>query len=582
MRASAPHRSQLRHLGVTVMLCCVATWIGCSDDTGSKKAEPDTATTFDIQPFDAGITETEDDTATSNCPGAAGCACKANSDCDSTLCLETPKGLRCAALCDGTGCAADEICTEIPSGSDTIIACAARFATLCDPCNADKDCTTPGAKEAACVRWGGDGAFCGTACDSDGDCKEGYGCGDGISVSGKTVRQCRPKDGAVCGCSPSAIGNELTTSCQVSGAGGASCPGKRVCLADGSPNAPPGGGLSACLGQAPGPEACDGTDNDCDGATDESAEGCDDGAPCTIDSCEAGVCKHVIDGVNCDDNDPCTINDTCTEQGGVSSCKGVAFDPVSNNFCDDNDPCTVDSCGAKGCIHSGGPACDDGNPCTESDTCVAGLCAGVTKVCDDGNACSTDSCEGATGVCLAIALTGTSCDDGDACTAGDGCALGLGGIGCYGTQAVSCDDANPCTIDSCDPVKGCGSVPDLVQSFPCYDGEVGTSGVGLCVGGTASCKADGTLGACVGQVVPKTEVCDNQKDDDCDGQSDEGCSQGPVQVRWRVATTRVVGVSGGKTLTIGAGNGVAGLQSNENGKTAIGVGFYQALRALWK
>ena len=580
MRGNANHRSERRSVGAVLLPWLVATFAStlaaCSGEETTKKAEADSATTFDIAPFDAGDAAPEQDTGSSDCPGAAGCPCKANADCDSTLCLETPAGLRCAALCDGSGCAADEVCTEIPSGSDTIIACAARFATLCDPCNADKDCSSPGAKDSACVRWGGDGAFCGSACDDDGDCKEGYACADGISVSGKTVRQCRPKDSATCTCSPHAIGNELTTNCQVAGAGGASCPGKRVCLAAGSANAPAGGGLSACLGQAPGPEACDGTDNDCDGATDEAAEGCDDGAPCTIDTCEAGACKHTIDGTNCDDNDPCTTQDTCIQSGDVSTCKGSPLD------CDDNDPCTIDSCGAKGCAHSGGPACDDGNPCTENDTCVAGLCAGVTKVCDDGNACSADSCEGATGVCLSEALTGTSCDDGDACTAGDGCSKGLSGIGCYGTQSVSCDDANACTLDSCDPAKGCTNSADLAQSFPCYDGDPGTSGVGPCVVGTASCKEDGTLGPCIGQVVPKTEVCDNQQDDDCDGQSDEGCSQGPVQVRWRVAMTRVEGSTAGTKLGFGGSNGLGGLQSSGGNAPSIGLGFYQALRALWK
>jgi len=57
---------------------------------------------------------------------------------------------------------------------------------------------------------------------------------------------------------------------------------------------------------------------------------------------------------------------------------------------------------------------------------------------------------------------------------------------------------------------------------PCYTGAPGTEGVGACVAGVATCAADGsTFGACVGEVVPVTEVCSNGADDDCDGAVDE-------------------------------------------------------------
>jgi subtilisin-like proprotein convertase family protein len=48
--------------------------------------------------------------------------------------------------------------------------------------------------------------------------------------------------------------------------------------------------------------------------------------------------------------------------------------------CNDGNPCTSDSCDALlGCVHAPvtGPACDDGDPCTTNDACAAGVCAGT-------------------------------------------------------------------------------------------------------------------------------------------------------------------------------------------------------------
>jgi hypothetical protein len=57
--------------------------------------------------------------------------------------------------------------------------------------------------------------------------------------------------------------------------------------------------------------------------------------------------------------------------------------------------------------------------------------------------------------------------------------------------------------------------------FPCYDGPLGTQGVGICQGGTRTCQGNGTLGPCMNQVTPGTETCDNLgSDDDCDGTPD--------------------------------------------------------------
>ena len=72
-----------------------------------------------------------------------------------------------------------------------------------------------------------------------------------------------------------------------------------------------------------------------------------------------------------------------------------------------------------------------------------------------------------------------------------------------------------------------GSPCEGVLSEPCYEGPLGTSGVGLCSPGVRSC-VDGLWGSCEGQVLPAVEaialgleVCTNGVDDDCDGLTDE-------------------------------------------------------------
>ncbi|MCA9661741.1 MAG: hypothetical protein KC486_25610, partial [Myxococcales bacterium] len=42
-----------------------------------------------------------------------------------------------------------------------------------------------------------------------------------------------------------------------------------------------------------------------------------------------------------------------------------------------------------------------------------------------------------------------------------------------------------------------------------------------CASGTQTCADDGTWGACEGDVVPTTEVCGNNVDDDCNGEVDD-------------------------------------------------------------
>ena len=170
---------------------------------------------------------------------------------------------------------------------------------------------------------------------------------------------------------------------------------------------------------------------------------CDDGNVCTNDTCSpAGSCVHTSNTASCDDGNACTGADTCA--GGV--CAGTAIS------CNDNNVCTTDSCNpAVGCTHASNAAlCDDANVCTTSDFCQNGVCVGTNpKNCNDGNPCTDDSCNPVTG-CVFVADDSNTCSDSNLCTTADRC---FGGV-CTGST-ISCDDGIACTTDACGAAFGC-------------------------------------------------------------------------------------------------------------------------------
>ena len=241
---------------------------------------------------------------------------------------------------------------------------------------------------------------------------------------------------------------------------------------------------------------------------------CDDKNVCTTDACDiAAGCTHTaIDGP-CDDGDGCTANDAC-QNGKCGS--GAAL------TCDDGNPCTNDSCDlATGCTNVANESpCTDGNACTQGDACQNLQCiSGAAKVCDDNNPCTSNGCESYSGLCMYAANTAT-CDDGDACTTGDVCSAG----GCSGKRtcacatAADCDDKNVCTLDTCDAGK-CSYV-EAATDVTCSDNNACTTGDacggGVCLPGAASSCDDGnpcTADACVPELGcvngPWTAPCDD-------------------------------------------------------------------------
>lgn len=219
------------------------------------------------------------------------------------------------------------------------------------------------------------------------------------------------------------------------------------------------------------------------------AQTCDDGNPNTSDSCDEtnDLCDHTCNvGATCDDGDLCTDNDQVDP-----SCNCVGT-PVN---CDDGDPNTIDDCDpVNGCIHtcSVGAPCDDGDPCTFNDQVDATCsCLGIPYICDDGNYLTDDACDGSGG-CTYTCNIGDACDDGIACTTNDQIDANCN---CTGTPSdVICDDGDPNTIDSCDPVAGC--LHTCSPGTPCDDGDACTTGDILdaqcnCIPGTPTVCDDG-------------------------------------------------------------------------------------------
>jgi hypothetical protein len=130
-----------------------------------------------------------------------------------------------------------------------------------------------------------------------------------------------------------------------------------------------------------------------------------------------------------------------------------------------------------GCNSNG--ECDDGDVCNGLETCVASQCvAGTPLDCDDGNPCTTDTCDPILGCQHANTADGTSCADTDLCDGAETCQSGV----CTEGAPLVCDDGNACTDDTCVPATGCLYTNN---TSVCDDG-VACTGNDVCTDGTCS------------------------------------------------------------------------------------------------
>ncbi len=429
-----------------------------------------------------------------DCPLPAG----ADAFCQAALC--TPATGACSIVpanqefsCDdGNPCTIGESCQEgactggvAPNCNDgnlcTDDACATESGCIHVPnavaCNDGNVCTTNDAcSEGQCV--GGNELACddGNPCTDD-SCDQGVGCVHKANT-------------AACSDNNACTVNDHCQGGQCAAGGVLNCDDGEICTLDGCAS-DVGCTHTPLAGACDDGDSCTGPDL-CGGGVCVGGPSldCDDGNPCTKDSCGDFGCLHASDDDGeCNDGNACTVGDHCS-QGQCSN--------GGNVNCNDDSVCTTDYCDpAAGCIYTFNSApCNDDNACTLKDNCQLGECVGSGQLtCSDANLCTDDSCNALTG--CEFLPNAVGCDDGNECTAVDQCQGGS----CIGSGAPDCDDGNPCTTDLCDAAKGCVNINN---SDPCDNGNACTEN-DVCSGG--ACQ-DGDAVTCDDGNICTDNTCD--------------------------------------------------------------------------
>jgi hypothetical protein len=111
-----------------------------------------------------------------------------------------------------------------------------------------------------------------------------------------------------------------------------------------------------------------------------------------------------------------------------------------------------------------------------STTSTTGAC--VPLDCNDANPCTTDTCVPGSGCQHLDFPDGASCSDGDVCNGSETC---LGGA-CQPGTPLNCADVNPCTADSCNSLLGVCQHVAVPNGTPCDDTTV-CNGLEVCLAG---------------------------------------------------------------------------------------------------
>ena len=170
---------------------------------------------------------------------------------------------------------------------------------------------------------------------------------------------------------------------------------------------------------------------------------CNDSNP-DINPGEIEKCNNVDD--NCNDtvdegaaSEECSNACTATAQCVRGTCVTTPID------CEDGNPCTINTCdptlGCQSMELPNGTSCSDGNVCTGEEICNDGVCSNPPDLdCDDDDSCTSDSCTPPIG-CRNRRIPGcctsnADCADASPCTTNERCA---------GGQCIS-DCAGACMI----------------------------------------------------------------------------------------------------------------------------------------
>ncbi|MCB9738911.1 MAG: hypothetical protein H6747_06555 [Deltaproteobacteria bacterium] len=474
---------------------------------------------------------------------AAGAACSSGKDChasgqvcDATgHCVDCLKAADCGegALCVEQQCVVG-LCDVAPSCVDL------EHAAGCDASGLVPTVTAC-AGGHHCV----DGACLPVICPAgDARCqgKSNVQVCDASGTSWSAPQPCAAKEKCVAGtckdasCTPGAVTCGATGKievCNLDGLGSSevACPPGQACVGDG------------CLHVicTPGNKGCDGTiitTCDAQGAALVLGQDCSKlGGGCG-GSCVAGACS--TEGTLCDDGNPCT-KDSCDPVTGCASTPDDSLDcgvgatcfggaclakicQPGETICLGN---SAQTCVAKGTKYAVTTDCATLDGTCSIGVCSAGVCSSSAKSCDDGNPCTDDSCNAASG-CVHTALDAVLCGSGGYCMAkscvpqvcapgskqckgdavqicdalgstwlsgedcaalGGSCGVGTCSDGVCKSAGVDCDDANPCTVDSCSAASGC--VHAAQTGVGCGTGKVCSAGTcvdQLCAPGSTSCN----------------------------------------------------------------------------------------------
>ena len=201
--------------------------------------------------------------------------CESNEECISTYCLPHTEGGFCTQPCED-GCPPSWSCKRVldpHGGANRLGLCAMQHNRLCQSCESDTDCHAAGAD--LCLQIG-DGTYCSADCWYSA-CPTGYRCSD-VEYGGQVLRQCLPL-GQVCSCTEETAG--MVRGCERSNELG-TCTGYEQC--------DPLSGWTDCSARVPAAEMCNGIDDDCNGLIDEDLVG----GEC-VEQNQYGVCRGVYE-----------------------------------------------------------------------------------------------------------------------------------------------------------------------------------------------------------------------------------------------------------------------------------------------
>jgi hypothetical protein len=334
-------------------------------------------------------------------------------------------------------------------------------------------------------------------CDVDDDCAEGASCYRGFCVedgsrSDAAVDDC--EDGAgESACYGGPAGTEDRGNCRA---------GKRFCVR---------GALTECFDQVtPSAETCNGQDDDCNGEIDDIAS----------QSCHVAIGQlcAVEGSVVCRGGAPsCELTSSMMPEscnGSDDDCDGRTDEGTSGAcFPEPEMGCSTDASGGFHCLGLCAPgvfSCDD-----EFPGC-AGAVTSTAELCTESGAALDEDCDGAVDeACPCEAVSSRACYAGPAEAIGRG-ACREGAQTCSGGAWGACaeqvlPEPETCTNQGSD--DDCNGVIDDVVGVgsPCTDDMK----LGACKEGTLQCLAGAPAPVCIGS-EPSKELCD-PLDQDCDG-----------------------------------------------------------------